>query len=581
MKNKVLLIGARGVGKTTLLRRWEKQSHDKRQWLDLDQVIEMKNKISVQDFFQTRGEKAYRFEEHMALIQLLRDPAPMTIAIGAGFDWSQWFWPNPRHDTEVIWVARESDEAGRIFVDRPRLDKGLSHLEEYLHRYTERLKTYRRISDWTHLMPEGDYQDSAEEISILEGTNPGIGGILTLHQHHFTDAFFEKLTQWQFDFIEIRDDLWDFTQLLSLKKKLREAKLKVMWSIRDGKNDMAKLADPGDLIDWAIEVAPQPAVKAAIVSSHGSEPPAHSNVHLKWSPVVENWKSLIEGIQWQGENPAGRSYLPRSQNGRWRWLRLWQKNRQQLNFVRDSMGTVLDQPTIHEWLRAVSVPRSFAAVIGDPVTFSWSPMEHFNFFKERNMPFYNIAVARGELSQAMPLLEGLGVRALAITAPLKEEAFHWARVHSETCRDLQAANTFVLKDGQWLAGNTDVIGLASAKQEFGLGDQALVWGGGGTMSSLKKIFPQAQFFSVRTGEKKQSAEDSGASSELVIWAAGPDASLPPESWQPRSVLDLNYFESSKGREYALQKQARYIPGTAMFHAQARAQQEIWAQVLGP
>lgn len=578
MKNKVLLIGARGVGKTTLLRRWEKQSQDRRQWLDLDDIIAKKNKMTVQDFFDSKGEKAFRFEEHMALIQLLRDPAPMTIAIGAGFEWDHWHWPNQRKDIEVIWIARESDEAGRIFVDRPRLEAALSQLEEYRERYTARLKNYRKVSDWTYLMPEGDYEISPEETSILEGTYPALGGILTLHPHHLSDGFFAKLKEFQFDFIEVRDDLWDFSQLIPLRKKLREANQKILWAVRDGQNDILKLAEKDDIVDWALEISGEPPKGVAVVSSHGANPPTHSRMHLKWSPIHENWASVIEGIQWQGENPAGRSYLPRSKDGRWRWLRLWQKNRQQLNFVRDSVGTVMDQPTIHEWLRAVSSPQKFAAVIGDPVSFSWSPMEHFEFFKKKNMPFYAIAVRRGELHEAMPILEGLGLKALAITAPLKEEAFTWAKTHSEACVDLQSANTLVLKDGQWLAANTDVIGLASAKQEFKLGDHALVWGGGGTMSSVKKIFPKAQFFSVRTGQGRPGNSES-ALSDLVIWAGGPDANLPPGSWHPKTVLDLNYFESSRGREYAIQHQAKYIPGTAMFHSQAKAQQELWDRLL--
>ncbi len=582
MKKKVLLIGARGVGKTTLLRRWQRQSSTQRQWIDLDEAIQKKHNVSLLQFFEKWGEKNFRAEEQMMLTRILSEPEEAVIAVGAGFDWDQFSWPIDRSEIEVIWVSRESDEAGRIFLDRPRLNAGLTQLEEYLLRYTERIKNYRRISDWTHLMPEGDFMSSLEEISILEGTRQGIGGIFTLHQHHQSAVFYEKLRDWQFDYIEVRDDLWDFSQMLPLRNRLRAAGQKILWSVRDGKNEVVRLAASDDIVDWGLEVSGQPAAGCSILSSHGSQPPT-GPLHLKWSPIVEDWVGVMEGIQWQGENPAGRSYLPRSKNGRWRWLRLWQKNRQQLNFIRDSTGSVLDQPTVHEWLRAISSPTHFAAVIGDPVSLSWSPMEHLEFFKKREMPFYSVPVRRQELPDAMALLEGLGLRAAAITSPLKEEAFQWARAQTPVSQELLSANTFVLKEGEWLVDSTDIVGLDVVKRENQLGDEPLVWGGGGTMSSMQKIFPKAHFFSVRTGLDRAEVGAKEARrappSDFVIWAAGPEAAPPPDTWKPQIVLDLNYFEASRAREYAQARGAKYISGKTMFHAQAKAQQELWTKYI--
>ena len=70
---------------------------------------------------------------------------------------------------------------------------------------------------------------------------------------------------------------------------------------------------------------------------------------------------------------------------------------------------------------------------------------------------------------------------------------------------------------------------------------------------------------------------------VLIWAAGPlpegTQALPPASWCPRQVFDLDYRECSGGRAYALQIDAEYVSGLAMFQVQAAAQARFFQTAL--
>jgi shikimate 5-dehydrogenase len=115
-----------------------------------------------------------------------------------------------------------------------------------------------------------------------------------------------------------------------------------------------------------------------------------------------------------------------------------------------------------------------------------------------------------------------------------------------------------------------------SQKEFASARAVAVWGGGGTLDVLRRVFPRAQFVSVRT----QGLRDTGAVAappDVVVWAASlkDQISSPPKTWKPKVIFDLNYSEASPGRDYALQTGARYISGLAMFKAQAQAQRDFW------
>jgi shikimate 5-dehydrogenase len=191
------------------------------------------------------------------------------------------------------------------------------------------------------------------------------------------------------------------------------------------------------------------------------------------------------------------------------------------------------------------------------------------------MPFFKIEVAANEFNEAFSFLKEMGLRAAAVTSPLKEKAFGVCHQLSLEAKGLGAVNSL------WISGpivkghNTDVLGLVDWLAEFDLNKRlTFVWGGGGTLSSLKRLYPEAFYFSVRSGsEREQKAHPRHC--EVLIWAAGAHDQAPPVEWKPGLVLDLNYRDDSVGRQYAYDCQAVYVSGLDFFQRQAQYQHLFW------
>ena len=74
----------------------------------------------------------------------------------------------------------------------------------------------------------------------------------------------------------------------------------------------------------------------------------------------------------------------------------------------------------------------------------------------------------------------------------------------------------------------------------------------------------------------------GGSPEVVVWAVGRESfdkegQMPPESWAPSHIVDLNYSEDSPGIVCAQAYGCQYQSGLSMFVAQAREQQRFWKE----
>lgn len=81
-KNKVILTGFMGCGKTTIGRILaEKRGQE---LLDTDHYIEQKQGRSISDIFATQGEEAFRDMETEALRELIENQQAMVIALGGG-----------------------------------------------------------------------------------------------------------------------------------------------------------------------------------------------------------------------------------------------------------------------------------------------------------------------------------------------------------------------------------------------------------------------------------------------------------------------------------------------------------------
>lgn len=338
---------------------------------------------------------------------------------------------------------------------------------------------------------------------------------------------------------------------------------------------------------------------------------------VKAALVVENYATLRKFHEWMMRSPRTRVFLPMTPpppaserlSPRWQWYRAWigAGAAHGLNFWREDDGSSLDQPTFSQWWRrrrfsSRPIGCDFAAVLGDPVLHSRTPIEHDAFFQTYGYPVFAIPMARKDVTDGLPLLVEMGLKAAAVTAPLKEEIEKDAVV-----------NTIVVKDqarSEILTTSTDGVGFEKLWREakelcgrLGLplsadGSGVVVWGGGGVLPSIQKTLPAAAYFSASKGEARRPANGdvnmassmTEAPPDVVIWASGESrgawppskTGVPPASkrvWHPKVIVDLSYTENSMGRQIALETGARYISGLSMFEAQAEAQRQFWSEHL--
>ncbi len=599
------LIGHRGVGKTSLLARIETYYRDAGRavlCLDLDKTIAERTGREISDIFKTEGEEAFRRIERETFSALEKETelfaGDVFLALGAGFDTRVLspLW-------KALWVRRTTDESGRIFTDRPRLNPDVHPLVEFKERYDARQEAFAARADEVLWIDEGtDATDPGERAFFIEEYRD-LGGAVTVRPWLFRSDkrlsdWLKKRVEWGVRWFELRDDLLSREEMASALKHLPSER--VLISFRDP----AKEKETAGIVeshrcayDWPLERGMKSPISRApdFLSIHARKagqslrsvleelprdlPPT---TRLKAALPVLDFAELIQGHRWYLEQPEQRIFLPCSDNGRWHWYREFLGNRLTLNFFREDEGSSADQPTLLRWIRRrmLENPKNFAAVLGQPVFHSRTPFEHREFFERRNAPVFAIEVSRDEWSDAIQALEELGLRWAAVTSPLKELAYKSCRVSDDLSCRLQAVNTLVRTGESWQGMNTDYEGFVNTWREAvgPVSKATAIWGGGGTLEMMRTKLPQARLYSARTGEPREHYEPAEFSPEVVVWAAGRIADgqpMPPSSWRPEIVFDLSYAEDSTGRAYALQCGARYVSGLAMFRSQAAGQRRFW------
>jgi shikimate kinase/shikimate 5-dehydrogenase len=612
----MVLIGHRGVGKSSLLQRLQIYLHllhvRDTPVFDLDREIEKSLGTKVDDLFKLSGEKAFR-EIELQRFHELSSHADYIIAVGAGFELDKALIPS---GVEIVWVRRPTDSLGRIFLDRPRLNAQLPPLQEFHERIDSRNRLYGSFCTRVYELPEGlsSASDPEKIFFFPDNSEPYLNGSLN-GGGIWTAQKGAAQCPVDVDYLEIREDLVQ-AQDISL---IPEAPEKLILSFRKKQTNLLflqramDLATEGSLIDWPLELGdfPQELGKYLnsenfILSVHdrlGSETLADclqrlttkSSIlpkkprYLKAAPMVESMEELQLGLDWQQQDPDVRNFLPRSKNGRWRWIRLWLRSHQYLNFIGSGLGDVQDQPTVFQWLATPEhIPgfSHFAAVLGDPVFHSYTPIEHYAYFKTYQAAVYSITLSEAEWSLGVRLLRNLGLKWAAVTSPLKTLAGQLAGEESPL-------NTLFYSGQNWRGTNTDEKGFRALADTVADVGSVAVWGGGGTLQALKSSLPGARFFSARSGQERESSGLPFAP-DTVVWAAPPLAEPPGGSndaealrsivpcarWRPQIVLDLNYRDDSRAKEYCQRVGARYISGLLMFRIQAQAQRAFWESVHG-
>lgn len=593
---KWILIGHRGVGKTKLLERLKVYlKNSNLNFIDLDAKIENQEKKSLSELFLEIGESKFRELEEQTFLQIHKKYSSYILSVGAGFTLDK--TDIDSKDLRIIWLRRETDQLGRIFFNRPRLNLNISPLEEFKERFPARQKKYLEMANDIYFMPEGIERIHPIEEKIFTQDNFFAKGILTLTSWHFKSKEMLFL-RYGCDFYELRDDLLQLNDCnwQSIPKEQRLLSFRDQNNVKETFKFLSEVAES----DWALELGSCPEKEISLISSHDFltneslaqfllrlEKGALPHQHLKAAPKIKSYSELKELLKWQANDPKKRSILPRSSNkelDRWLWVRLYLKGRQKINFWRDGEGSAPGQPTLFQWLSTNANFMHFAALLGNPVTYSKTMIEQSSYFADLNWPIWPIPLDEEEFKDAVDFLISKGLMAAAVTAPLKKQAGLTTQIKTSQAKALQTVNTLGVSETKIHGHNTDLDGLqkllqtASVILQIPLAQmKVVIWGGGGTLSALQEVLPQAVQLSVRSRMPRQLKDKIPSSTHLLVWAAGPEDDFPPD-FEFELVVDLNYREDSKAREWALIKNKKYLSGDIMFETQAQGQRDFWTNL---
>lgn len=561
------------------------------------------------------------------------------VALGAGYQgalprsaWKVWV-QRPTDPKGRVFLDRP-----RLQPEVPPLVESQKLWEERESKYAEQAdEVYSLLEgnlEWTPW--ESCFWENKTDFLPFSG---GISILPNMLEKAGFDKWLKRRLEWGFHFFELRTDWLQPTQIEKLFQQIPAKKILLSLRTREseGSSLLAEKGLWG--VDWPLELGPEPLGSADIVSLHerslwSSEVSllevldkftsyGNHGYHLKLAVEIESLEELLIGHKWWQQDPMRRSFLPRTRmgkdqaelcSGKWQWYRALMGGSMKLHFVREGRGPYMDQPFVAEaWKCAFGGTNGFAAVLGSPVLHSWTPVEQQMFFDSTPVVAIDLD-AKEWTNETLQILRQLGLQYAAITSPLKEKTFvslqGYASLLSGEATQWHSVNTLKWSDKSqfWQGTNTDGQGLGALLKEVQKqftdlqADGALeaslswaVWGGGGTRKMIQAHLPQAIFYSARTGKELIMKSELGDKSpspynlsvsakqnsapEVLIWAVGRErmdqCQWPPESWQPKYVVDLNYAEDSPGREYALKAGSQYISGLSMFKAQAQGQREFW------
>lgn len=605
-----ILIGHRGVGKTSLLYRL-KCYFPQDQFFDLDQSV-ADSHGPIDKIFKEKGEEHFRKLELEFFQKLFKDLSiknysPVWISIGAGAHLEQLMELVTQSAFlnlhEVIWISRITDSDGRIFLNRPRLESSLSPLEDFFKRKSSRDQQYLKFAHWIYHLPEGLDRPNEYEKNIFQKVYHHVRAVITLLPEHrksekVWSSFLERFFKNPEISFEVRTDFWSWPEIENILSHIPGDR--ILFSIRSLDFKLVSRMSAFWKIDWSMELGAVPqeildlCKEKIIYSFHETETilknsdllKLNKNLQLKVSPMIDDWQELEFWMNWQNACPDMRSFHPRSQSGKWKWFRLYQWHRQNLNFLKDFSGSAVDQPSLLEILQIPPQESSnFAAVLGFPVCHSRSPQEHQNFFHSLGRQFFAIEISKEDFSLAMPILQKMGLDFAAVTSPLKELACKLVGQLTSEASGLSSVNTLYWNKDKsiWYGHNTDIVGFEFQMKHllphFSGHPKIAIWGGGGTLAMLQKVLPTAVLYSSSQGTPRDAHQEIiNFSPECIIWAApnSKNTQWPPSAWTPQWVIDLNYKEDSMGIEYAMIARCHYSSGLTMFKKQAEEQQKYWS-----
>lgn len=556
------LIGHRGVGKSTIVKSIDNG-------FDLDE--EISKKYDIADFFEKGKEAKFREVERETLNNLIADESPSVIALGAGFDLGKFDFPE---NARVIWVQRRSDETGRIFLDRPRLDSSKTPLQEFEDRKQKRDKLYLENSHFSVELEEGgeDINFFIELVQKGKWKAPS-HGFYTLKKKielSFMSGPIELRTDF-FEEDEIKDILEsrsEFKNLVALRKKPSQNFVKYLTQKSNALIDIPLEYTESDYYNFFsgsdFFVSEHDFISIQEIESFNDQ-----GVHIKWAPEVESFEDLIEYHNMVKGLDV--SFLPRSVGdlkGRWNWYRQITYHKNQITFYRYGLNDYIDQPTFYEAGYLSSKSGVSGAVLGGDVSLSHSPAFHRCFFRDHfGGTYLRISLYKDEfVEEHLQFLKTLGISFFSVTSPFKKELGKYSK-------ETDAANTLsVLKE--WSVEDTDKRSIIYLRKELKESSRVLIWGSGAVGTAIhNELDGRSELQSIRE-YKEEAFKDEGF--DALVWSAGSECLLRPElSTPPRVIYDIEYKEHSQAKDVALSWGSQYISGEDFFKVQAKFQQKFW------
>jgi shikimate dehydrogenase len=185
---------------------------------------------------------------------------------------------------------------------------------------------------------------------------------------------------------------------------------------------------------------------------------------------------------------------------------------------------------LEEFLSSKFAKKPFAAVIGQPVHHSLSPLIH-NFSLEKvgiDVTYYPIEVAAERLFLLSDLFHHEYFRGANVTIPHKRSVVTFLNNTSQTVKDTGACNTVVPRSDGLFGDNTDVAGFMMPLLKYidrFSGKDALVFGSGGASSAivygLSKT-PLRHIYIVSRSHKNKSDETLPANTSFITYDQWPD-----------------------------------------------------------
>lgn len=613
VNDKWLVIGHRGVGKTSFLKRY---GHLFSKNFDLDAEVEKRSHKKITDIFEQEGEASFRALEEKTLRELndeLKNETSVMIVVGAGYSSS--FWPS---SFKSLWLQRDTDKFPRYFLDRPLV--GTSDPVNFEKNFKERELRYQSKADCVWTLREGEdlFSTQIQTSWIFEDLKFENESVLTLFPdtHRDLDQMIEAKKECGLVF-EFRNDLWSFEKDFEKIKKLvlKYPQVRFLLSFRKvEKIDCDFFSLPNVLSDWDIHLGlPPSGLNVSYFSLHHLSEPVtkelqnlealidqNPDIQLKAAPEISSFEDLEILYKWWLQNPLRKNIFPRSPSAKnpnafvsfpkWQWFRLFMKGKQKLNFLREGREGLADQPTLCQWscqIDSSGESKRFAAILGDPVLHSYSPTFHDEFFKRKQMNFYAIPLSREDLNEKVfAFLDDLGARAFAVTSPLKK---HEVLLKNSTPIDAnadQVHNTLFKsktdsKTTIWIRANTDLEALKKMLADFSSyrsNEETawIIWGSGAVTEQAFALLQNAELYS-SSQDKCLKKKGKMTSDVFLLWAAADQAPLPSFK-DVRKVLDLSYSSKSNARLYCFDQKIPYLSGLEFFEIQARAQQQLWVDL---